>query len=68
MKLDEFIKASGLKIVFVASKIGTTRTHLSNIIRKSKKPSWRLARDISEFTKGEVTIEEILSGYEEKTA
>jgi DNA-binding XRE family transcriptional regulator len=65
MELGEFIRSSGLKIIHVADKVGASRNHMSCIIKKNRKPSWRLARDISEFTQGLVSIEEILGGFED---
>lgn len=66
MELREFIRRSGMKIVHVADQVGSSRNHMSCIIKKNRKPSWRLAKDISDFTQGLVSIEEILGGFEDK--
>ena len=61
MKLQEFIDMYGISTGAAARIIEMSAQHLRQIIRGAVRPSRRLARDISEYTKGVVSVDEILA-------
>lgn len=60
MDLEHWIEKSGLRKKFVAEDLGITIKYLYALCRKELKPSKRLARDIEEYTNGEVTIKDLI--------
>lgn len=65
MELREYLFRENISGAAFARKIECDPYYLREIARKDKKPSKRLAKDISNATGGKVSIEEIL-GIEEK--
>lgn len=65
MKLKVYLVLNKISITDFSKQLRCTRDHLSRVINGSKRASKRLAKDIEEATKGEVTSEEIISEYKE---
>lgn len=59
MKLQEFLDMYGITVSGAAKRIEVTPQHLSLIIKGKVRPSKRLAKDISAYTRGAVALEEI---------
>lgn len=63
MKLKDFFDMYGITVSGAARKIEVSPHHLREIFYGRSKASKRLAKDISQYTQGLVSIEEIMSLY-----
>lgn len=61
MQLKEFFDTFGVAITKAARIIDCTPHHLMGISSGKIKPSRRLARDISLYTRGAVSVDEIIN-------
>ncbi len=66
MDLREYMFRHRITAVSLAKMLNCSRQLIVSL-RAGKRCSWRFAKDVEEFTKGQVTVEEIL-GTKEKTA
>lgn len=62
MNLKEYLFYEKQSITDMAKLLKISRNHLSRIACGKMKPSWRLARDIEQMTKGKVIAEDLLRG------
>ena len=62
MLLEDFIKQSGMKKKSFAESVGMSTTNLWKILKGITKPSLKSAQRIEKFTKGMVTMQEMLFG------
>ena len=60
MDLDEYLFRKRISQTDFATDLGTSRTHLGEVLRGRRTPSVKLAKKIEELTKGEVTKEEAM--------
>jgi len=63
MKLKVYLVLKKISITDFSKQLRCSRDHLSRVANGSKRASKRLAKDIEEATKGEVTAEEIIKEY-----
>lgn len=61
MDLDTYLLRKRIFQTDFAKDLGISRTHLGEILRDRRSPSVKLAKQIEELTKGEVTKEEAMS-------
>jgi len=60
MFLKEYLKKEKMTIPEAASALGVHKNHLFMICRKKRFPGYPLAKEIEQWTQGEVTAEEML--------
>lgn len=60
MDLRTYIQERKLNASQIARDIGVSIDYMGRLVRGQHKPSRRLARDISIYTQGEVSAEELL--------
>lgn len=65
MSLRDWLYFKRMTVKDFAQQIGICRMHASSIVNQRLRPGERLAKDIEQFTGGEITQEELL-GYEIK--
>jgi hypothetical protein len=65
MSLRDWLYYKRMTVKQLAENIGICRMHASSIVNQRIRPGERLAKDIEQFTGGEVTREELL-GFEIK--
>ena len=63
MSLRDWLYFKRMTIKDFAQHMGICRMHASNIVNQRLRPGERLAKDIEQFTGGEITREELL-GFE----
>lgn len=61
MRLAEFFEMYGIAVTRAARIIDCSPQHLMQIADGKVKPSRRLAKDISQYTHGAVSIDDIIS-------
>lgn len=61
MDLRRYLFEHRITATDFAESIGCSRIHLSEVINARRKPSLLLATSIQNFTKGEVSVEEMLA-------
>lgn len=60
MDLYVYLAMKRISVTDFAKKLMVSRSYFNQIVVGRMKPSKRLAKDIEEATKGEVTVEELL--------
>lgn len=60
MKLRDYLLREGIPITKAAAQLGIHRQHLSYCMSGHRRPSIELAQAIIDFTKGEVTQDELI--------
>lgn len=60
MKLRDYLVREGLTITQAAAQLGISRNHLSFCMNGLRRPSPELAQAITDFTKGEVSPDELI--------
>lgn len=63
MTLRDWLYYKRMTITEFAQHMGICRTHANSIVNQRLRPGERLAKDIEQFTGGEITREELL-GFE----
>ena len=63
MKLVDYMKANGLRPMWVAEKIGMKSSNFSSAIHGKVKVPVRYWKNIVELTKGQVTLEDLYEDY-----
>lgn len=66
MELDFFVRQSKVGQERMANEVGVSLSHFNAVVRRKVKPSRDLARRIQEFTRGLVTVEEMIGPELEK--
>ena len=62
MTFKDWLSLNGLKCIYVSKVLGITLSHMSQLLNGHRKPTPEMAKKIAEFTKGEITEEQVLSG------
>lgn len=61
MELQEYMRTRKFTQNELAERLGISRTALSNYIHKRRRPRIDIARNIEKFTKGIVSIDDLLN-------
>lgn len=64
MELKTFIFEAGITRTRAAKDLGVTLQYISRVIRKDIRPSLELAKKIESYTRGLVTVEELVHTWE----
>lgn len=67
MRLSEFMDQFGITASGAAKRIEVSTHHFRQVLAGKARVSKRLARDIAEYTRGAVSIEEVLSIYPDES-
>ncbi len=66
MEIDQFIFESKITKSRMAKDLGVSLQHLASVEKRRIKPSSALAEKIQSYTRGLVTVEEIMEGWDQK--
>lgn len=59
MKLKDWLKKEKIKVSALAAHLGVTKNHVYVHLRGESQFGYEVAKEVQEFTHGEVTVEEL---------
>ena len=66
MKLDEYLRKANISMLRLADEVGCHYQTIYNYVNNGRLPSSHLAKKIIDYTKGEVSLDDLLEGVEER--